>query len=216
MKLHPALAASPGYRYTRFYPGAGKPGCESTPDAKKRPKTQWISAPGSSTRKIEFVPPKCQRPHAGVYFAPFRESGGRQDGAFAHCHAPVTDPDTPPPWQWTCDRIEFRQYVQLEDQGCTVTLVGNLSDAMLRWFKEVGLAELGDRTKRGTETMIKVRVHSDGRAFAMFGDSHCRADDSPTVFFLADNVDNSKEHSGWRVVDMKQWMEPEARWMTLL
>ncbi len=207
VKLHPALAASPGFRSTHFYPGAGKPGCDSAPNSKTPKTPQWVSVPGTSDGRIEIVPPECEPPQAEVYFAPFRESGGRQDGAFAQCHAPVTDPDTPPPWQWTCDHIEFRQYVRLEDQDCTVTLVGNLSDVMLRWVKEEGLAKLGDRAKRGTETLIKVRVNSDGRAFALFGDNLCHDNKSKALFLLADAADDSNAHFGWRFVDERRWME---------
>ena len=212
VRRHPELAASPGYRYTSFNPGVGEPGCERTLESKAKDTMRWVGMPGSPEGKIEIPPPTCSKPVADIYFAPFRESGARSMGAYARCYAPVTDRTIPPPWNWTCDEVKFREYVHLEDQSCTVTLLGDLSDAQIRRFKEVGLSDLAKDGHDASVPLVKVVVHPGGQAVAMFGDGNCRFGNSiPTVFFLADRESEPEAPTKWKVVDADQWIESVGR-----
>lgn len=205
---HPELATSPGYLYTSFRPGIGEPGCDSRVGNEAKDTGRWVAVAGSSEEEIEIPLPTCSRPTADIYFAPFRETGARGAGAYARCQAPVSERDAPPPLNWTCDEVKFREYVQLEDQACPVTLIGELSDSQLRQFKEIGLSELAEAGQDGPESLTKMVVHPGGRAVAMFGDGNCRSGNTvPSVFFLADGASDPDASIKWRVVDADQWLE---------
>lgn len=213
VRRHPELAESPGYRYTSFSPGIGEPGCEGPTEGKASNATRWVGIAGSSEGGVQLPQPTCSIPIADIYFAPYGEKGTRSKGAYARCYAPVTDQTVPPPWNWSCDEVRFREYVQIPGQSCAVTLIGRTSDQQIERFKEVGPAKLGEDRQDAPETLLKVVVHAEGRALAMFGGDDCQIDGGsiPTVFFLADGEAKSDSQIQWKVVDAEQWAESLGR-----
>jgi len=208
VERYPELAGSPGYLHSHLSPSYGAPGCEKDGDETATAAIAWRGVAGTRELTPVAVTPTCRPPVADVFFAPFRESSTRQDGAFVRCRAPVTDRATPPPWDWTCGALEFRQYVRLEGQECTVTLVGELSDSQLMWFKEAGLATLDDGSENRPDTLVKVHIAPGGRANAIFGDRNCLpGSKDSSAFFLADEEGVRASEETWRLVDIQEWAD---------
>jgi len=87
-----------------------------------------------------------------------------------------------------------------------VTLVGELSDASLRRFKELGLAEIGKTGRRVPKSMVKVRVYPNGEAWALFGDSNCRqGQNGHSVSFVARAGDNAPAPEAWTPGKVRVW-----------
>lgn len=186
---HPELAASPGIKYSHFMPSVGTPGCEETDEYKSGGKTVWAAVTGSSMEEIqkqlESLSPQvsCQRPQADIYFEPFREHAGRGDGAFVRCKAPVQGPAAAEPTLgWSCDPVVFRQYVELDDQECKVTVVGEISDAGLHVIKNIGLAVESEVPLEERNVLIKFQRMRNDQAFAIFGSESCLPGEGSFLF----------------------------------
>ncbi len=194
---HPELAASPGVRYSRYLPGRGEPGCEDGLDEGSKD-AQWIAVSGAfdeaDLEELMAATFPCALSVADIYFEPFRESAGRSDGAFVRCRAPAGDPsEAEVALQWACEEVIFRQYVQLDDQECEVTLIGDVSDAELREVKKLGLAADEPEPLEKRNTLMKFQIMPNKAAFAVFGSQECRAGESTFYYRRVSEPDSHAE-----------------------
>ena len=182
VKEYPQISASPGAKASSYTPSIGTPGCENDPENRSSVSVAWVgiaaASPEEMQEQLKNQIPKitCGKPVASIYFEPFREEGSRKDGALVNCTAPVQDPDLEDsPIQWECKPPVFRQYVQLEDQNCDVTLVGDMSDAGLMAVKRIGIEAKRTEPIDARVALLKFATFGSERWFAVFGSADCSA-----------------------------------------
>jgi len=172
---YPELAKSTGIDITIVNPANGSD-CEDVSFDRSSESTNCFARSRVLTSSGQTLHPTRNRASALVHFEPYRIEGTRTFDSFATCIAPFVDAKAPRPLDWAC-RAFFRQRAQLKDQDCPVLLEndigGALTDEDLRFFKEVGLAELSPMLQVGDLPLLKAEVTKHGRVFAVFGDQNC-------------------------------------------
>ncbi|MEM1144636.1 MAG: hypothetical protein AAGI88_18805 [Pseudomonadota bacterium] len=172
---YPELAKSTGIDITIVNPANGSD-CEDVSFDKSSESTNCFARSRVLTSSGQTLHPTRNHASALVYFEPYRIEGTRTFDSFATCTARFVETKAPRPLNWAC-RAFFRQHAQLRDQDCPVLLEGDmkgeLTDADLRLFKKVGLAELTAMRQVGDLPLLKAEVTKHGRVFAVFGDQKC-------------------------------------------
>ncbi|GAB5415022.1 MAG: hypothetical protein Cons2KO_26250 [Congregibacter sp.] len=93
--------------------------------------------------------------------------------------------------------------MQLDNQACEVTVIGDVSDAALKVIKQLGLKITSKVPPERRDTLLKFQRVEGSQAFAVFGTDACKGGGrgGTTVLFQKMVPAEGDDGNGWTVTD---------------
>lgn len=166
---HPKMASSPGLKHSSYWEGGATDDCGM----------HEVHSTRSDRKGVEIrMEPRtdCDSDFATLYFLPHSERLGRGEAGRVNCRRPTIArvPAGAAPPEWTCHKVTFREYVQLEGQVCEVRLTGAISTPALMAAREAGMEAIRAAGEPEPEALVVFTTIGKNGASAIFGTNDCR------------------------------------------